>query len=186
MTNDFRSQIYENMNLKDTDELLDIWQANDHSEWSDAAFDVAKEILVKRLGELPPQDDPSLKDEDENDDTRKVDEFELTEWEAKLIDAEEQPEFYDTWDAVELIRKINKVAKWVLVLNILVGVFTFPAIQQLMQGIFSENPDLMSIGLGLLISSVSVALNILITYFPLKALAYILRILMEMEFNSRK
>ena len=186
MTNDFRGQIYENMNLKDTDELLDIWQANDRLEWSDAAFDVVKEILIKRLGELPPQDDPSLNEEDENDEEDTSDEFGLTEWEAKLIDSEEQPELYDTWETIELIRKINKVAKWVVVLNVLVGVFTFPAIQQLIWGIFSENPDFVSIGLGLLVSSVSVALNILITYFPLKALAYILRILMEMEFNSRK
>jgi hypothetical protein len=53
--NNLRKQIYGNMNLKETEDLVEIWQENDRKEWSDLAFDVIREILVNRLGELPIQ-----------------------------------------------------------------------------------------------------------------------------------
>jgi hypothetical protein len=55
MDNNLRKQIYSNMNLRETDDLVEIWQRNDRKEWSDLAFDVIREILVNRLGELPIQ-----------------------------------------------------------------------------------------------------------------------------------
>jgi hypothetical protein len=184
MDNNLREQIYESMNLKDTDELLGIWQSNNRAEWSDVAFDVVREVLTKRIGELPIQDEPVLKEEKEEEPT--VDELGLEEWEAKLIDSKDQPDFYDTWDAIDLIRKIHKAAKWVLIINVVLGILTFPTTQQIMFGLFPENPNILSIVLSFLAVSFSAALGILLTYFPLKALAHILRILMQMEFNSRK
>ena len=56
MSSEFRKQIYSELNLKETDELLEIWHTNDHEEWSDAAFDVVLEILIERLGEVPIQE----------------------------------------------------------------------------------------------------------------------------------
>jgi hypothetical protein len=53
--NDLRNQIYNSMNLKETDELIEIWQRHNSNEWSDFAFEVVEEILRDRLGELPPQ-----------------------------------------------------------------------------------------------------------------------------------
>ena len=183
MDNNLRGQIYESMNLKDTDELLKIWQSNDRIEWSDMAFGVVREILTKRIGELPVQDEPVLKEEKEEEPT--VDELGLEEWEAKLIDSKDQPDFYDTWDVIDLIKKINKAAKWVLVLNVLTGIITFPITKQIIGGFFPETPNIPSTISSFLIIGAGTALNILLTYLPLKALAHILRILMEMEFNSR-
>ncbi len=47
--------IYQNMKLKETDELLEIWSDNDRLEWSDETFEVIRVILLERLGEVPPQ-----------------------------------------------------------------------------------------------------------------------------------
>jgi hypothetical protein len=47
--------IRQNMQLKDSDELLAIWKMNDRLEWSDEAFAVVHDILAERLGSVPPQ-----------------------------------------------------------------------------------------------------------------------------------
>jgi hypothetical protein len=41
-------KVYERMNLRATEELLDIWAKNDRVEWSDLTFDVIREILQER------------------------------------------------------------------------------------------------------------------------------------------
>jgi hypothetical protein len=41
------------MQLKTTEELTEIWEQNDHEEWSDTAFDVVKKILKQRTGKMP-------------------------------------------------------------------------------------------------------------------------------------
>lgn len=55
MDNNLRKQIYDSMNVRETDYLVEIWQENDRKEWSDLAFSVIREILINRLGELPIQ-----------------------------------------------------------------------------------------------------------------------------------
>ena len=55
MGKSLRNQIFSNLNLKETDELVDIWITNDRAEWSDTAFNVVEEILEQRLDELPVQ-----------------------------------------------------------------------------------------------------------------------------------
>jgi hypothetical protein len=65
MDNDLGDQVYNSLNMKETDELIDIWQTNDRVEWSDLAFDAIREILRKRINELPPQDQPIFKYDDE-------------------------------------------------------------------------------------------------------------------------
>ncbi len=55
MDNNLRKQIYNSMNLRETDDLVEIWQENDRKEWSDLAFSVIREILINRLEELPTQ-----------------------------------------------------------------------------------------------------------------------------------
>ncbi len=51
-----REQIYNSLNLRETEELVDIWQTHDSEMWTDLAFEVVKNILQTRLGELPPQE----------------------------------------------------------------------------------------------------------------------------------
>jgi hypothetical protein len=50
--------IFQNMKLKETEELLAIWSDNDRLEWSDEAFEIIHAILLERLGNVPPQESP--------------------------------------------------------------------------------------------------------------------------------
>src|SRR6266508_5018517 len=67
MNNDLRRQIHSNMNLKETDELLEVWQTNDRVEWTEITFEVIKEILKYRGVEIPEQDEPIYEHPEEAD-----------------------------------------------------------------------------------------------------------------------
>jgi hypothetical protein len=49
-----RSQIYQKLDAKRTDELLEIWRTNSREGRTGAAFEILEEILRKRLGSIPP------------------------------------------------------------------------------------------------------------------------------------
>jgi superkiller protein 3 len=55
MSDTLRAQIYNNLIIKSTEELLEIWHSGDTTAWTEDAFEIVKEILVKRLGYVPPQ-----------------------------------------------------------------------------------------------------------------------------------
>ncbi len=55
MSDEIYRQIYSNLNLKDDEELLDIWKTNDRLEWSDKAFKAIEAILTERGVALPEQ-----------------------------------------------------------------------------------------------------------------------------------
>jgi len=55
MSDSLREQIYSNLDAKETEELLEIWQEGDVEEWDEAAFEIITEILSKRLGYMPPK-----------------------------------------------------------------------------------------------------------------------------------
>jgi hypothetical protein len=181
MSDEFCEQIYKELDLRDTDALLDIWQSNDRVEWSETAFEVIREILNKRLNEVPPQNEPILEHEEES-----VEDDRLEEWEIKLLDDEDQPEFYDTLEILSLKDNINKVANAVIVVYVLIGLLNFQFIRMLFQGTVLSLAGIMQTIPNMLITLLNIGLQILVLYFPLKALAQILRILMEIEFNSRK
>ncbi|HMD88093.1 MAG TPA: hypothetical protein VKF38_02925 [Anaerolineaceae bacterium] len=48
-----RQQIYRSMDAKTDNELIAIWMKNDRAEWSDAAFDAIKEIIISRNIRIP-------------------------------------------------------------------------------------------------------------------------------------
>ena len=183
-----RQQIYSNLNLKETEELLDIWQTNNRGAWSDEAFEVIQDVLKERGVEIPQQDEPVYEVEEETTDEEPPDEDGLEEWEAKILDDESQPEFYDTLEVITLKDNIDKVAKAVIVVYALQSITIFQWVSQLVASYFPDRQLFMP--LTYLISIVyvvlSAAISIAIVYFPLKALVQILRILMEMEFRSRK
>ena len=77
--NTMKSYIRSAMALKTTDELVEIWQNNNHTEWSRDAFDVVKELLLERLETLPNQNNPI---EDDHD-TQKPADMLLAEYETK-------------------------------------------------------------------------------------------------------
>jgi hypothetical protein len=181
-------QIYSNLKLKETDELLDIWQVNHRGEWSDEAFEVIKDILIERGAEVPEQNEPVYEIEEEPVDEETLDKDGLDEWEAKLLDDANQPEFYDTLEVITLKENINKVAKAVIVIYALQSIPTFQWASQLFASYFPDRQTFMPLIylISLLFTALGAAVSIAIVYFPLKALVHILRILMEMEFNSRK
>ena len=47
--------------MRKTDELVSIWVKNDRSEWTSEAFDIIRDILVGRIGTIPPQKQGALK-----------------------------------------------------------------------------------------------------------------------------
>ncbi len=183
MNAELHQQIYQNMNLKETDELLAIWQRNDREEWSDEAMEIVKDILTERSVEIPEQTETA----GENEEADALDDG-LDEWEIRLLENKNQPEFYDTIEVIDLKKKINITTRAVVIIYVLesvvlfqwyVGViqFYFPNFQEYAPWIYL---------IALIVAILSVAITIAIAYYPLKALSSILRILMEMEFRSRK
>jgi hypothetical protein len=71
MDEDFRNSVFNNLNLLETDDLIEIWQNNNRAEWSDTAFEVVQQILRTRLGQLPQQDEPTYEnsEQDMNDES---------------------------------------------------------------------------------------------------------------------
>ena|SRR5687767_6768142 len=183
MSDNLRDQIYNQLDLRDTEDLLEIWHTNDHKEWSDTAFEVIKDILIKRLGEIPSQETV-----DRETEVEVLEDDGLDEWEAKVLDDENQPEFYDTLEVITLKDSINKTAKVVIIVYALMNLANIPYFSFL-AGSYLPNDQAFAPLIYLIafvLAGLSCAISIAITYFPLKALTQILRILMEMEFNSRK
>ena len=183
-----REQIHDRMHLKETDELIEIWQSNHRFEWSDEAFEVIKEILKERGVEIPEQNEPVYEAQEETTGKKAADEDGLEEWEAKVLDAESQPEFYDTLEVITLKDNLDKTTKAVIVIYVLQSLLTFQWFSDLVASYFLDRhawrPLIYLI--SFVMAALSAGISIAIVYFPLKALAHILRILMEMEFKSRK
>jgi len=182
MSNERRQQMYNELNLRETEDLLDIWYRNDHEEWSDTAFEVIKEILSKRLGEIPPQELSSEEQQSEES----FEDNDLDEWEAKLLADENQPELYETGEFLRIKDNIDKVAFAAIIVYILLGLLNISFIRMLFQGIVLSPSEIAKTVPDILFTIISVSFRIAITYTPLKALTQILRILMEIEFRSRK
>jgi hypothetical protein len=47
------NQIYNTLNLRETEDLLEIWRTHDTEEWQEQAFEIIEKILVERLGSVP-------------------------------------------------------------------------------------------------------------------------------------
>lgn len=177
MNKGLREQIYKKFDEKETNELLEIWQTNNRIEWSDLAFEVLEEVLKQRKLKLTKQNEPITEYKEEDDDEN------LEEWETKLLDKEDQPEFYDVLEILSLKDNINKVAKAAVIIIIVTRLLNTYVIQSLIIG---EIPTFdVNIFLPFFITILATGLYVAIAYFSLQGLAYILRILMEMEFNSR-
>ena len=194
MAQDLESQIYKNFNQEETETLLEIWETNNRSEWSDLAFEILREILQERMDEVPPQNiQTSVPKKFEKGFLEKAIEWfsednEKNEYPENWAEAD-NPAFYDPQEALKLYQWLNKLAKAMIPVSILLGLVTFPQIFDIAQSYFinSLNDMTLVIWLFTLVSlAVGIALQIISTYYPLKALAYILKILMQFEHNSRK
>ncbi|WKZ47400.1 MAG: hypothetical protein QY306_16430 [Anaerolineales bacterium] len=172
-------QIYANLDLKETDELLEIWRTNNRAEWSDDAFAAIKKILASRSVDIPEQKEFVPAEEKSVDD-------ELEDWEEKLLDSESQPELYDPLDVLSINDNINLLAKASIIVYGLIGVLSTPFVSFVMVGMPIESISLGLYGFETLVILVNTGVRIGLTYFSLKALSRILIILVEIEFNSRK
>jgi hypothetical protein len=182
MSNSLRKQIYSNFKLKETDELVEIWQKNDHKECSEDTFSVIQEILQERLGELPPQDEPILEyDDTEGEIDEDEDDFNF------LMDDENPPEFYNPYEILRLENWLNKAAIASIVAFAISSLIALPRTQRIILSYFMGDTSYNFIAtlITLVIFIFGVGLQSIIIYFPLKALGSILKILMEIEFNSR-
>ena len=185
MSNGLRQQIRDNLNLKDIYELLEIWRVNNRVIWSDTTFEVLSEILKERIGEVPPQDEPIRESEDREDENYEGEQG-LEEWEAKLLDDKNQPALYKVSEVLKLKDNINRAAIGVVVIYSLLGLLNIQFIKAILQGIPVSFSEVLRSLPNEILTILIVGLRIVVIYFPLKALAHILRILMEMEFRSRK
>jgi tetratricopeptide (TPR) repeat protein len=55
MGDNLQEQIYNNLIIKDTEDLLEIWHNGDLSEWEENVFEMIEQILKERLGHVPTQ-----------------------------------------------------------------------------------------------------------------------------------
>jgi hypothetical protein len=168
MSEELDRQIYNNLNLKETDELIEIWQTNNHNEWSDSAFEAIQKILIFRTGELPqPKSAVEKSDvfpEDEN-----------------------EPVFYKPKEVFWLETWLNRAAILAILVSILKLLIQLPSTQSTVFAYFRDTIEWYSFAwfIAILIASIVASFQIAVYYFCMKALGYILKILMEMEFTSR-
>lgn len=177
---EINKMIYDSMNLKNTDELVDIWVTNDRVQWSEAAFDAIREILSHRLAELPAQNAPIVKYEERAEEL----EYSIAE---DLVDKNAPPEFYDPGEVIKSARWSKKLAVAAMVVTIvsnIPGLFNF---QRFFILYFPHHPQgaLIAWLLTLVVGGAIIAVTCYVLYFMLRSLAFILLILMEIEFNSR-
>ena len=184
MSNSLREQIHENMALKETGELLEVWRGNDHVEWSDEAFEVIKQILEERGADIPEQNEPVY---EHKEDEKNVEDYDFSDEELRIINDENPPDFYDPFDVLLTTKRIDWIAKAMVAFTIAYNILHYPGTLQIARSYFIRNPGspLVYVFTVLLIV-VNTVIGAVVIYFPLKILARILRILMEMEFRSRK
>ncbi len=54
MSDNLRTQVYNSLVIKKTEDLLEIWKDKDLAEWDEETFEIVREILLGRLGYIPP------------------------------------------------------------------------------------------------------------------------------------
>lgn len=175
MANDLRWHIFQSMDGKPTEELLEIWQVNDRSTWSDQAFEVVAEILRQRLGELPAQNEMVT-----------TAPYPVNQGSDDLEPSAKEPEFYRPKEVLWL----QKQLKWVAIVSVVATLATEArSILVFLRVISSQNqessPELIVNTLILMAVAVFTLVSAAVSYIALRWLASILGILMEMEHNSR-
>ena len=113
--------------------------------------------------------------------------YKFSEEELRIIEDENPPAFYDPFEALLTSKRIDWMAKVMIVFTIAYNIINFPRLMGIVQSYFIRNPNLILIYIfTILLVTINTGIGIVVIYFPLRALSRILRILMEMEFRSRK
>ncbi len=62
MDPDRRSQIAAEFEIRETQDLIEIWRDFNPAEWEEGVLDILRGILIQRIGQLPPQSTQSQLD----------------------------------------------------------------------------------------------------------------------------
>jgi hypothetical protein len=121
------------------------------------------------------------------EEAEKLDEEQVGDEELAEENDSPSPVFYDPQEVLSLNVWLNRAAVAGAVVAAIMSAFTMPNMQNAIRSIFPGIlPGSVIANLAtIVISLLAAALQGAIIYFPLQALAAILKILMEMEFNSR-
>ena len=170
MKNDILKQIYNTLNLRETSDLLSIWYEDDHEQWSDSAFQSIEQILLDRLGEIPPNPEPEKSIHSISSGSNNC------------------PEYYKPQSVISLTSWINKIAVLSIFITLFQSITSYPFVGEMLKSLPGQNAEMVG-GFQVFIYIIMTILTpvyVAFTYFALKALASILSILMQMEFNSRR
>jgi hypothetical protein len=159
--------IYEDMNSRETNELLNIWYEQDRGTWTGEALETVRRILVERLGTIPPEPQPAQKGGSME-----------TEQEAR--DAAKEDHYYNP-EVIDRISSAAKALSWA-VLVVAAAYVIFNVVYIVRQG--SQVP---------LNSIISVTLTFLIIllvagffHLVLQAIGEGLYLLMDIEDNTHR
>jgi hypothetical protein len=176
MTDQYRKSIFDSMDQKETEELVEIWQKHDPDEWTETAYDVIEEILRARLGKLP-----QIRTVVSNEKSRLEDEAD------KFYSDEYHPEFYNPKKVLNLEKWIN-YAIYIAIASVTLQKISQFDVYRAASSSYIHSLDytnFLVILLAIIMMIFDVAFYWVLIYFPFKALKKILQILMQMEFNSR-
>ncbi len=179
MSSDFHTQLHHQFNQRDTDELLTIWQENNRGDWSETAFEVIREILQERLGQVPPQNAPTFE---------RTTPQEPPDPAGQLLEREAKPVFYSPKEVFWLIKWLERLSIAAVVATIVLSISWISTMHALISGFFTngDEPKMLVWTLTFLLLAVDVALQCVLYYFGFRWLAFILQMLIEIEFRSRK
>ncbi len=164
--------IYSNLNRKETNELLNIWTEQNKNEWTEIALEVVKQILLERLGEIPEISQTSLpiKNQRKN---------------IEQINSENPPEFYDPLQVWRLEKSLAIASKIMIGIIVIYSILNYKNTYNLVWPYFMEDRVMVS-AISIFIVVINILVVVCIIYFPMKAFGKILRLLMQMEYNSRR
>lgn len=173
MSKKLRLQIYNNLNLKTTSELLEVWIENHRFEWSDTAFELIEEILDEREAEIPAQK-PAIwiKQDDDKQPWRNSDE-----------NSENVAVFYKPNEVLRITNWLEIAAKVALLVTPFQVLFLF--FRPLYDFFSTFGTSFGAKTGGIILIFIFSVLPAITSYLLYRAIAYILIILMEFEFNSR-
>jgi hypothetical protein len=167
-----RQHVYADLSKKNTEELVAIWRKNDRVEWTGLLFDVIRELLIERGADIPDQNEP------------------IWGYRAKdaINDDLEKPTiFYKPRQVVRLCKWINRVIIAAPILLYMQELIRLPGYIDLVRAFLPDFfiRDLLAWVFALIYTNVVVVFGFLFIFFPLKGLATVLQILMDMELGTR-
>lgn len=163
-------------NQKETDDLFCIWNNHDTEEWREEAFEVMEKILISRTGEKPVH----------------FEAIEINKTNKPYVDYSEddQPVFYNPDEVENIGLWLSRAWIFAVGISFIISLTNFNSMYSMVYSWFYSAQivrfHLFIVFIVSIIMVANMALSFVLFYFPLKAFGQVLKILKEMEFNSRK